>query len=520
MLQLHQHKDFRLDYLLVFNYMYMKTKIKLSILALFALLATTSCDNYLDLRPQDGIVRDEFWKTKEDVQAAVIGIYTSLLDRNLTNKLFYYGELRGGLVSEGTNATDEIRDILNTNVLPTNSIADWDIFYRSINYCNTVIELAPNVKNLDPTLSQTQLNNFLSEALAIRAYLYFTLARSFKDVPLKLDASLSDSQNYQLPTSPQSVVFDQVIKDLELAKTYATEDYGNNAYNKGRITVYSVNALLADVYLWTEQYQKAFDATDEIVKSNKFALINAGSSTWFNRVFAVGNSTESIFELQFSLLVQNPLNDLLNVFPQVRATPLIMENVYGIDFDVPSNRDYRGDQAALIGSTGAIYKYTGLNNTESKDRNESNTHWFVYRYADVLLMKAEAAARLVGEGQIDKGQIALDIISELRTNRRALKATERTPGAAEVPALIDYIMEERARELAFEGKRWFDLLRVAKANFYERRQLLIDVATENAPPTSIQSIASKLQDNNSHYFPIHFSELQVNKALVQNPFYK
>lgn len=492
----------------------MKTKIKLSILALVAFFATTSCDDYLDLRPQDGIVRDEFWKTKEDVQAAVVGIYTSLLDRNLINRLFYYGELRGGLVSEGFVATDEIRDILNTNVLPTNSITDWDIFYRSINYCNTVIELAPNVKNLDPTLSQAQLNNFLSEALAIRAYLYFTLARSFKDVPLKLDASLSDSQNYQLPTSPQSVVFEQVIKDLELAQTYATEDYGNNAYNKGRITVHSVNALLADVYLWTEQYQKAFDATEKVIKSNKFALINAGGSTWFNRVFAVGNSTESVFELQFSLLVQNPLYDTLFVFPQVRATPLIMENVYGIDFDVPSNRDYRGDFAAVIGSTGAIYKYTGLNNVESKDRNESDTHWFVYRYADVLLMKAEAAARL---GQ---GQIALDIISEIRTNRRALKATERTVGATDVPALIDYIMAERSRELAFEGKRWFDLLRVAKADNYRRKQLLIDVATENAPPTSIQSIVSKLNDINSHYFPINFTELQVNKALVQNPFYK
>jgi hypothetical protein len=191
-----------------------------------------------------------------------------------------------------------------------------------------------------------------------------------------------------------------------------------------------------------------------------------------------------------------------------------METVYGIDFDVPSNRDYRGDEAALIGSTGAIYKYTGLTNTESKDRSESNTHWFVYRYADVLLMKAEAAARL---GQ---GQISLDIISEIRTNRRALKVTERTPGATDVPAVIDYVMEERARELAFEGKRWFDLLRVAKANNYERKQLLIDVATENAPPTSIQSIVSKLNDNNSHYFPINFTELQVNKALVQNPFYK
>jgi hypothetical protein len=499
----------------------MQTKIK-TILAIFILfVSASSCDNYLDLRPQDGIVRDEFWKTKEDIQAAVIGIYSSMLnsppgvsDLSMTQYLFMHGELRGGMVVEGINVTDDERDIINTNVLPSNELTDWGVFYRTINYCNTVIDLAPAVKNEDPTLTQTQLNHFLSEALAIRAYLYFTLARTYKNVPLKLKATLSDSDNFQIPTSTQSEVFDQVIKDLKLAEEYAVEDYGNNASNKGRITLYSINAMLADVYLWKEDYANALVAANKVVDSQKFKLIQASANTWFNTVFARGNSTESVFELQYTTSNLGPFYSIFYQRPQFKGNALLMEDVFGIDFDNPTNKDIRGDRASLIGATGEIYKFTGLNNDDIKALQDSDTHWFVYRYADVLLMKAEALTRL---GQ---GQEALDIIADIRLKRKALTITAQVVAPGDTNALIDYILAERSRELAFEGKRWYDILRVARANNYERKQLLIDLAIANAPADKQQSIVAKLKDPNSHYLPINTYELFTNKALVQNPFYK
>ena len=88
----------------------------------------------------------------------------------------------------------------------------------------------------DPTLTQEQLDNYIAEALTIRAYMYFTLARSFKDVPLKLEATLSDQDNFQLPVTPQEQILEQVKLDLEEAESLATEDYGNIPENKGRIT--------------------------------------------------------------------------------------------------------------------------------------------------------------------------------------------------------------------------------------------------------------------------------------------
>lgn len=500
----------------------MQTKIK-TILAFLVLFVTgTSCDNYLDLRPENGIIREEFWKTKEDIQAAVIGIYQSMLnsppdvnDLTLTQYLFMYGELRGDMILAGPNVTEDERDIMNTNIIPSNELTSWAAFYRTINYCNTVIALAPGVKDLDVTLTQTQLNNYLSEALAIRAYLYFTLARTFKDVPLKLEPTLSDKDNYQIPVSSQEQIFAQVIADLKLADQYAVESYGDNASNKGRITTYTINAMLADVYLWTEKYQEAYDATTKLTNSNKFALIEASASTWFNRVFAEGNSTESVFEFQYTTSNLPPFYSIFLQRPEFRAGAKVMEDVFGIDFDDPVNvKDIRGDYASLVGATGEIYKFIGLNSDERKALQDSDTHWFVYRYADVLLMQAEALARL------ERGQEALDIITDIRLKRKALPQTAQDVSAADEEGIIDYILAERARELAFEGKRWYDVLRIARHNNYARLEILLDLAVATAPANQQQSIIAKLKDHNSHYLPINTYELYTNKALVQNPFYK
>lgn len=504
----------------------MRTKINALIAILLIFVATTSCDNYLDLRPQDGIVREDFWKTKEDIQAAVVGIYSSLLnsppvvkvptdgtDYTVSELLFMFGEFRADMVMPGGNVTTDQRDITTSNILSSNDLTSWAVFYRVINYCNTVIDLAPGVLKTDPTLSQKQLNNYLSEALTIRAYMYFTLARTFNDVPLKLTATLSDSDNFQLATSPQSEVLAQVAQDLVLAEEYATTTYGNNASDKGRVTVYAINAMQADVYLWMEKYPEALIAANKVVDSGKFALIPI-SNSWFNIVFAQGNTSESIFEFQYSTTNLNPFYEMFMRRPEFIASSTVLEDVFGVDFANANNVDLRGNRCALVAGTNEIYKFTGLNINERKAPEQCDTHWFVYRYADVLLLKAEALAEL------QRGEEALTIVKDLRDSRKAIKLTEQTVDAADKDGIIDYILAERSRELAFEGKRWFDVLRNARKNNYKRLDLMLSMALMNAPADQQQSILAKLRDPNSHYLPINEYDLYTNKALVQNPFYK
>lgn len=497
----------------------MKTKITYILIAIVT-LTTQNCDSYLDLRPEDGTTREEFWQTKEDVQAAVIGIYSALLntppsesDLTIPEYMFMYGELRGGMVSAAAYSSEDQIDVITSNILPSNSITTWRAFYRVINYCNTVIDLAPNVLNIDPTLTQTQLNQYLAEALAIRAYMYFTLARTFKDVPLKLEATLSDEDNFQIPVSSQDEIFAQVASDLLTAESHAIADYDNTVANKGRITKSSINAMQTDLYLWMANYDAALIAANKVINTGNYSLIDANNQ-WFTTVFARGNSTESIFELQYTTLNLNPFYSIFLQRPQYLADASVLEDVFGIDYEAPLNKDVRGERASLVPGTNEIYKFTGLNEDNRKALNESDTHWFIYRYADVLLMKAEAL------NELNRGDEALDIVNEIRISRTAIYLTEEQLSGADKNGLREYIMAERSRELAFEGKRWFDVLRNARKDNYANIDLLLNIAIQSAPANQQQSIVAKLRDPNSHYLPINEYELYTNKALVQNPFYK
>jgi hypothetical protein len=498
----------------------MQIKICSTFILFLSLIGFSSCKKWMDLKPEDGIVKQEFWKSKEDVQSAVIGCYASLLgpapgvtDRPLADYLFMWGELRADMVVTGTYATEDERDIANMNILPTNPLCNWAAFYRVINYCNSVIDLAPGVMQNDPTFKQEELDGFLAEALTIRAYMYFTLARTFGDVPLKLNATISDADNFQIPQSSQADVLKQVAADLVTAESKAVVTYGNNAYDKGRITKYTINAMQADVYLWLGEYDNAITACDKVINSGKFALIPATDS-WFTTVYANGNSTESIFEFQYDLQKLNTFYDMFLNRPRYFASGRVMEEVFGIDYQDDTKKDIRGDRASLVASDNYIYKYVGLNNRDRKSLEQSDTHWFVYRYADVLLMKAEAL------NQVEKGEDALKLIAEVRERAKALDQTEMSPLATDKDGITDYILAERAREFAFEGKRWFDVLRNARRDNYARLDILLTMAAYSAPSDRQQSILAKLQDKNSHYLPVYLYELQTNKALVQNPFYK
>jgi len=496
-------------------------KIKYLTLLVFAVMLTTSCNKWLELKPEDGIIRQNFWQTKEDIKSAVIGCYSSLLGP-MSQTLFIWGEIRGDMVSPTITSSNDQMDIMNGNIASSNSITKWNVIYQTINYCNTVIDFAPQVLVTDKTLTEKDLNAYLAEAHALRGLMYFYLLRTFGEVPLQIKATSSDSQLEQLAKSSQEEVYNQIIKDLTFAEANAVKTYNNQNYDKGRITKYTVNAIQADVYLWMEKYPECIDACTKVIGSGQFGLIagknpdESVNSQWFNTVFYNGNSNESIFEFQFDNQQVNPFfSFLINVTKQFVGSSFVMDEMYTVDFLDDTNKDIRGDMASIRGSDGLIWKFAGANNTGSlRTSSSSYAHWFVYRYSDILLIKAEALA------WTGKGQEALDLVKVIRERANALPATEKSPDPISSVEVSDYIMEERAREFAFEGKRWYDILRNSKRNNYAHIQYMIDIVTKSAPPDRQQYILNKYKDVRSHYLPIHIYELQTDKNLVQNPFYQ
>lgn len=493
-------------------------KLGYIILLLITLFSVSSCNKWLDLKPEDGIIRDNFWKTKEQLNAAVIGCYSSLLNNDLINQLFRWGEMRGDMVGLTDRASIFDVNIHDGNILASNNIADWSDVYQTINYCNTVIEYGPDVIKNDNTLSEAQLNAYLAEARGIRGLMYMYLLKTFGEVPLQLKAVSSDNKLEQLAKSSKDEVYKQILEDLKFAEQNAVLNYSTLANNKGRITKYTIYAMLADAYLWMDDYNNCIVYCEKIRNSNQFALFTTNNQqTFFNNVYRFGNSQESIFELQFDSQKQNPAFFLF----ASTARPYILSSkvleYYGVDDINPLNKDYRGDGASFRSSDQSITKNAGIYSGADFNLVTSTTstsHWFIYRYSDILLLEAEAFA------WTNKGNEALKIISDLRLKRNALSTTEESPGSDDPEKISEYILRERSREFAFEGKRWFDMLRIAKRNNYKQLATLIGIISEVAPVDRQQSIINKYKDPRSHYLPINQYDIQLDKNLIQNPFYQ
>lgn len=469
-----------------------------------------SCNDWLELIPPGGLIREEFWKTRADVDAVLMAAYSdfSSMDRNL----FLYGELRGDMLQAGPSLGGNERKVMENNIYPDNGFANWQNFYKVINYCNEVIVNAPKVQEIDNTFTDYQMQGLMSEAYFLRSLAYFYLVRIFNQVPLILEPSETDDTEFYVEKVTEEVVLNQIVKDLEANRAFApSESFKTLKENKGRASKAAFDALLADIALWRFDYDNVIKYVTQIEQTQKFVLMPSGR--WFE-LYYPGNSLESILEFQFdgNMQQRNGTYDLTSrnsnqYKPSQKALELLSfefasELVRGEDASI---RKYGEDDFI-------IWKYVGQAPDGQSARSGSQQYscnWILYRYADVLLMKAEALSQ--------KGDYigAFQIINEIR-NRAGVGAISiaNSPTAYE-----DAILEERALELAYEGKRWFDLLRMGRRNNYARKSKLIDIIVSNVPSTQKRILATKLTNPNGWYLPVFEDEIERNKNLTQNPYY-
>ncbi len=478
-----------------------------------ALFLHFSCNDWLELEPPDGLVREEFWQTKEDVESAVMGAYHTFAAMNAN--LFKYGEIRGDLVAGDVNQSSDERKIMEGTIYPENGMCNWAEFYKVINYCNEVIYFAPGVQDRDNTFTDYLLYSYLSEAYYLRSLAYFYLVRIFKDVPLVLEPSVSDASDLYKGKTDGEVILDHIVTDLTQAYNWATVDgYATIIDNKGRATKPAFDALLADIALWRFDYETCITHCENIERFDKYEIVPG--QEWFT-MFYPGNSLEGIFEFQLddNLNQDNGTYGLTN-FNSYNYDP----SEYAIDlFDADNEADYdmiRGLGKSIKEQTEGnyiIWKYVGMfgdNKTARTLAEQNSANWIVYRYSDVFLMKAEALSQL---GRYDEALAAIMTVRDERSLSFPRNIIN-TPSRFE-----DIIMEERARELAFEGKRWFDLMRMGRRNDYARKTELINIMVRNAPSTQKRILQTKLTNPLSWYLPIWETELERNKNLVQNPYY-
>ena len=495
-------------------------------------LLTTSCSNWLNVLPTDEQVTENYWTSKEDVEAVLASGYYYM--RVTTPYLIDWGELRGFSVYAPTNTAKG--KLQNFQMTAESSLCEWDNFYKVLNMANSVIKYAPQVQEKDDTYAEGTMNSHLAEAYFMRAWTYFTLVRNFRDVPLITEPYVDDEESFSVAKSSEDEIITQIKSDITTAlasgaaKEYFDDDDWSGA-TKGRATKWALYALMSDVCLWSEDYEGCVTYADSIIDataSHRPAFMTDGSQ-WFS-IFNPGNSNESIFELNwdystYSQTAYSPSNYfLITTSSTYEYSTAMMTRMMEEDAEVeetgetPVRTEYGayinlGDDATPIG---VIWKYWGteLDNLTAV-RTYADANYILYRVADVMLMKAEA---LIWEGGTSNWQEAVDIMNQIRERASVPDLDVALSDVSELD-LLNLLLNERDMELAAEGKRWYDLLRFARNDNEKYKSQFIDKIVSYNTSANSTWLRSTLKDEDAWYLPIYYTEIENNKLLVQNPYY-
>lgn len=563
----------------------------------FITLGTTSCDDFLTIYPSNEITEKQFWEDRTDLESGIRGCWKQFISQDIMERMVVWGECRSDNFDLMTESWDDMKDLMNANLLETNSLFNWSAFYKTINFCNKVLQYGPLVVERDKSFTSEDWKPVEAEMKALRALNYFYLVRTFREIPFEFNpiGSEHDVKEHSGRQFMAEVVLDSIINDVEAVKDNGMRQYTNELDNKGRFTRESIYTLLADMYLWRaaknaspdsvakygsksqDDYQKVIEYCDAVLdmymerydrdnpmgggtssenNENPYHLIrmNANGGTQdvvddvYDEIFVQKNSRESILELQFdgstnsntclynyrdyNGLYRHRDNNtgLLQASAPCQTVTRNIDNTSGLF----SQSDIRRWQSLVYTEAGqrvySIGKYTYQSithdNLEDNSEGTENTfiptgsfssNWIIYRLSDVLLMKAEAITRLDAP-TTEQLQDAFNCVTMILYRANPSVTTDRDKLSftdyQEPSQLFDLVMRERRREFFGEGKRWFDLVRMAEHDGTTTNMLTL-LLTKYA--TNTNAVRAKLASMNSLYSPVYENELKVNPNLHQNP---
>ncbi len=402
------------------------------------------------------------------------------------------------------NPANHAIDLFTTNSLNGNVERNWIRLYTSIGKLNETIDKVSRAT--DAALSQERRNQILGEARALRAINYFELVRLWGDVPLILQPIVTTNtktifESVAVPRAPEAVVYDSIIVDLEYA--LANVRNVNEVPLKQIISKGVVNTMLAKVYATIEphDWDKVNQYCDAVI-ADGYALLPDYDYLFDGQH---KNSTESIWEITYEgwgsgtygLWIRDmyigggwpkfntPSHDLVRAFEEEGDDVRFNSSIQWVD--------YSGQW---------VDPYWPMNNLPliNKVRGGDVSNFIIYRFADIVLLKAEALTEL---NQLDDVSGAQFYLNKIR-NRVGLANTTATTQAELRPA----IEKERQLELAFEGYRWFDLKRTGRALEVMRNAKKANNEPLNYPIQEFRLV-----------FPVPQNEIDRNPRLIQNPGY-
>lgn len=519
-------------------------------------LAFTSCDDLLTTPPLDMIGDEQWWKTKSQVEMMVNSCYLELYgpdDVVYRDCLTDNAKYRNGNIPAVGNGTHDTSNGFVKN--------QWK--YASLAKLNYTLE---GIEKAKAYISADDYKQLSAQVRFIRAFIYYDLIFYFGDVPL-VTKVLTVAESRETSRQPRSEVLAFILKELEegVLKDIVVAPSGES----GRVNVDVVNAFLARIYLHEKSYDKVIQYTNEVIKSKRYELYPNYEALF--RPQSDGANKEVIFERQYSapLYVHNLNRDLstgssiyggwaqVTVLqpmvddyecinghayhdcealrceyvakrkavesekkrgeyqfrdPRLGSTIIypfwewkvggVVQSVFGVDD--PTSKDYAKKETHMSGYI--LTKWVDLEGT-NPDRTRGHKNLTILRYADVLLMRAEA---LIEKNQ-DLGE-AVSFLNLIRT-RAGIPANIAIASQAELRAKMRH---ERRVELAFEGLRYYDMIRwrigdqVRKGNAYGARLKAVNENMDN------KLMEKRFWDDKMYLFPIPQAARDLNPNLTQN----
>lgn len=531
------------------------------------LIFPVSCKKWLAETPISKYSADSYFNTADQATAAVLGVYEPLSSQNTYG--FYMSmvfDIDSDIAQmDGTGFSNDNRTLAHYNFAPSHNYitAAWQNLYQGIDRANLAIAKIPAMSLYQSGTAdqKAQLDRLLGEAKFLRGLYYFDLVRLYGDVPFKTKYTEA-TDDLQLPRTDRETIYDQIIADMKAAE--AVIPWASAKPVDERVSKGAVKGILARVYLarggyslrqtgtmqrptnYKDYYAAALQETKEVMESGEHTLNPSYETIFRNYCGSVIEPKESMFEVAFynatggtpnsgyigtwNAPICDPASSYGRANSFYKVLPLFQKS-YGLG-------DLRKDVAVgafqiLANNSISPYDTTKANTNDNKwapgkwrrnwqptnplNPNNTNINWVLLRYADVLLMRAEA------ENEVNDGPTAAAYSAINMVRRRGYGKDINTANAAvDLPAglskadFLTRIQKERGWELCFEGFRKFDLIRW---NIIGSTLRTTEAALKKYRAAFPYIAGDYFKDNKHELYPIPQAERDLDHNLTQNPGY-
>lgn len=479
-----------------------------------------SC-SLLELEPTTSWTAENTPKEESHLYGILYGGYNTL-QSDLSINFLAYGEMRSDVFYN--NAFNVNTDKVVNNSLDNNIFwASWYNYYRVIKQANVVIKFTPQVLE-GGGISAEKADDVMGQAYCLRAFTYFWIIRIWGEAPLITEPYLDSNDSFDRPKAAVTEIIKQIHSDLEKAAKMIDK----NSVSRTTFTQTAAYAINAHVYAWEHKYEETINMADKVLTNTNYTLANLYDEKYtgvtdntkdknfkalvqaseYAQIFNAGRSKESIFELACNVAdgddQKNLTSYLSGSYPILRPRTRFGE---AIDTEGSTWRS-----AAIQEVASGKYKVTKF--TIGFDYTADSRNIVMLRLADIILLKAEAIANQ--EDTDENRKAIMQLVNQIR--KRAGGSDYEIPEEQFLnheeynqEGIKEVVLNERKYELAYEGHRWFDLIRTGKV-FEAVRNRGNDIGEDESPAIELHPKAL--------VWPIHLNELRRSKLIEQNEYYK